>query len=194
MRALQALARRSGCGVTLGLAERDGVRVYNSAICIDADGTLLGHHRKLQLFGPMEAASFTPGESGYAVFDLCGRRTGLLICYDVEFPGHVAALRDLGAELILVPTANPAGYEQVPRILLPARAHEARATIAYANFCGTERGLAFGGLSVIVGPDAQPLAQAGTGEALLVVDLAPVAAIAPDRLSDHGTAYRPVPH
>lgn len=60
MRALQALARRSGCGVTLGLAERDGVRVYNSAICIDADGTLLGHHRKLQLFGPMEAASFTP--------------------------------------------------------------------------------------------------------------------------------------
>lgn len=192
LRDLQAQAARIGCGVTLGFAERSGEAVYNSAVCIGADGTLRGHHRKLQLFGAMEAASFTPGNSGYAVFDLEGRRAGLLICYDVEFPGHVAALRDLGAELILVPTANPAGYEQVPRILLPARAHEARATIAYANFCGSEAGLDFGGLSVIVGPDAQPLAQAGTGPALLVVDLAPVAAIAPEHLSSHAQEYRAV--
>lgn len=187
---LSAMARAAGCGLTLGFAERADGTVFNSAVAFGADGERLGCHRKIQLYGAMERESFGPGKAQYAVFDYGGVRTGLLICYDVEFPGHVAALRDLGVELILVPTANPSGYEHVSRALVPARAHEGRAVIAYANYCGAEAGLQFGGLSLIAGPDAQPLVQAGTGEALLIADLSGVAGIPADRLSAQAEEYR----
>ncbi|OSP54905.1 carbon-nitrogen hydrolase family protein [Pseudoruegeria sp. SK021] len=168
---LADMCRMAGCGVTLGWAERDGDAVYNSATCFGSDGQVLGHYRKLQLFGPMEAESFTAGNRSSEVFDLGGMKTGLLICYDVEFPQLVEGLHAKGADLILVPTANPVGYEHVQHVLIPARAYDAGAVIAYANYCGDEAGLAFSGLSLIAGPDAAPLASAGKSEALLIVDL-----------------------
>ena len=167
---LSAMARAAGCGLVLGWAERDGAAVYNAATAWDAQGQELGHYRKIQLFGPMEKASFRPGAS-YCLFDLAGVRAALLICYDVEFAPHVAALAAQGARLILVPAANPEGFGHVSTALVPARAAEAGVTIAYANYCGAEAGLAYGGLSLIVGPDARPLVSAGRGEALLIADL-----------------------
>lgn len=189
--AIRGMARTSGCGVTLGWAERDGNRIFNAATAIGPDGALLGHYRKIQLFGPMENAGFARGDSGYVLFDHLGRRFGLLICYDIEFPGHAAALRDRGAQVILAPTANPVGYDHVPQLLVPARAYESRATVVYANWAGTEAGLAFGGLSVIAGPDGRPMAQAAsTGEALLLVDLAAAEAIPAERLSTQDFDWR----
>jgi predicted amidohydrolase len=185
------MARDAGCGVTLGWAERDGNRVYNAATAISPEGGILGHYRKIQLFGPLENAAFSRGDRGYALFDFLGRRFGLLICYDIEFPGHAAALRDRGAQVILVPTANPVGYDHVQQVLVPARAYESRTVIAYANWAGTEAGLTFGGLSLIAGPDARPLAQAAaTGEALLIVDLAAADAIPAERLSTQDFDWR----
>ena len=183
---LSDLCRRHGCGLTIGWAERAGDTIYNAATCVDATGQTLAHYRKIQLFGPIEAACFTPGDS-YCTFDLHGQRAALLICYDVEFAHHVRALADQGATLLLVPTANPAGFDAVADTLVPARAAENRITIAYANLCGTEAGLTYGGKSVIVGPDAQPLASAGRGETLLIVDLDAIAALDPATL---GTQVR----
>ena len=189
---LAAEARRTGCGLCLGWAERDGDAVYNAATVIGPDGRILSHYRKIQLFGAMEEASFARGSDLGPVVTLAGQHLATLVCYDIEFPGHAAALAMAGARLILVPTANPAGYEHVQRVLVPARAHETGAVVAYANYFGTERGLTYGGLSVIAGPDGQPLAMAGPrGEALLIVDLAAAEAV-PDqgRATLHG-AYRP---
>lgn len=171
-RRLAGMAREAGCGLTVGWAERDGDAVYNAATAFDRDGTILGHYRKIQLFGPMEAASFAPGGS-YCLFDLDGVKTGLMICYDVEFAPHVRALAERGARLLLVPTANPAGFEHVSTAFVPARAAEMDLTIAYANFCGDEAGLAYGGRSLIAGPDAQVIAAAGRAECLLVATLGP---------------------
>ncbi len=160
---------------------RDGEAVYNAATVIGADGRVLSHYRKIQLFGPMESQSFQRGDRLGPVFTLEGRPAAMLVCYDIEFPGHAAALSAAGARLILVPTANPMGYEHVQRLLVPARAHENRAVVAYANYYGSEGDTVFGGLSVIAGPDGQPLAMAGArGEALLIVDLAAVEAIPPE--------------
>lgn len=167
---LSAMAREVGCGLCLGWAERDGETVYNSATCWDATGAEVGHYRKIQLFGPMEKASFAAGDA-YCLFELEGIRASMLICYDVEFAPHVKALAQRGAELILVPTANPAGFEHVSSIFVPARAAESGVTIAYANFCGTDAGLEFGGNSVIAGPDARLIAKAGTVETLLIAEV-----------------------
>lgn len=168
---LREMAQAAGVGVTLGWAEQAQDGRYNSAVAIGTDGAVLAHYRKIQLFGAMEPASFRPGTTPPPVFDLDGRRVGLLICYDIEFPAHAAELAHRGAELLLVPTANPAGFDHVPSVLVPARAHESALVIAYANYCGTEAGLTYGGHSVIVGPDARPIAAAGDTQALLIADL-----------------------
>jgi len=191
MQRLSALAKRTGCGITIGWAETAGGKVYNAATCFDGRGGQLAHYRKIQLYGPMEQASYAFGDS-YTVFDLWGRKAALLICYDVEFPQHCIALARQGVSLILVPTANPRGFEYVSDTLVPARAAEMQLTIAYANFCGTEGDITFGGRSVIVGPDGKPLAAAGIGETLLVTDLAAIETIDKTMLSQQQTDYRRV--
>ncbi|WP_112310508.1 carbon-nitrogen hydrolase family protein [Pseudogemmobacter bohemicus] len=189
---LRAEAARQGCGLCFGWAERDGDRVYNAATTIGPDGAVLAHYRKIQLFGPMERSSFLPGDTLCPVFSLEGRRLAMLICYDVEFPQHAGALARAGVGLILVPTANPAGFEHVQRILVPARASEGNCTVAYANLVGPEGDLTFGGLSVIAGPDGQPLASAGArGEALLIVDLAAADLVPVALRSEQAVDYRP---
>jgi len=168
---LSGMARAAECGLVIGFPERDGLTVYNSAVAINANGELLARYRKIQLFGEKETALFAPGES-YATFDWKGRKVGLLICYDIEFPEHVRALRRLGAELILVPTANMEPFSFVSRTMVPSRAHENAVSIAYANYCGVERDLSYVGLSVIVAADGTVLQSAGTDdETMLLANL-----------------------
>lgn len=189
---LSALARTNRCGLTLGWAEREGEHVFNAAGCFDAAGLKLAHYRKLQLFGAMEQSVFAPG-TGYEIFDLGGIRTALLICYDVEFAPHCRALKERGAELLLVPTANPAGFEHVSDVLLPARAVENNLTIAYANYCGRDNGLTFAGGSLVAGPDGEILAKTGKAETLLITDLAGVDAIDTSRISTQHHDFREAP-
>ena len=102
---------------------------------------------------------------------LGGWSLGLLICYEVEFPEMVRDLAIRGAEVICVPTANMPEYDAVQTVLLPARALENTAYVTYANYCGVEGDLAYGGLSEAAGPDGKVLARAGDEPALLVVDV-----------------------
>jgi 5-aminopentanamidase len=189
---LSALARNADCGLCIGWAEAGEGATFNAAGVFGPDGRMLAHYRKIQLYGAMERGVFCPGTALPPVFDLAGRRIGLLICYDIEFPQHAAGLAQRGADLILVPTANPAGFDHVAQVLVPARASEGRMTVAYANLCGTEGGLAYGGGSVIVGPDARSIATAGRGEALLICDLPAIADFDPALLSAQDSDYRPV--
>ncbi|KAB2541184.1 nitrilase [Salipiger aestuarii] len=188
---LAAMARDAGCGLTIGWAERDGDAVYNAATAFGSDGKVLGHYRKVQLFGPMERASFQPGD-GFCSFDLGGVKCTLLICYDIEHAAHVTALAARGVTLFLVPTANPQGFEHVQRLLVPARAAELNVTVAYANYCGEDAGLAFGGCSVIAGPLGAVLAQAGAQETLLMTDIPGTRGIDPLLLSTQLTDFRKI--
>jgi predicted amidohydrolase len=182
---LCALCQSHGVALTIGLPEYTDpeytdpeytdpedtdAAVYNSAYAIGAEGKVLASYRKVQLFGPREAALFAPGDQ-LVTFDYLGTRFGLLICYDVEFPEHVRALARVGAEAILVPTANMMPFVNVNVIQVPGRALENGVTIAYANFCGSEGDLDYVGCSVIAGPDGYPLAMKGTGPGLLVAEL-----------------------
>lgn len=189
---LARLCRRHGVALAIGLPEYTGEAVYNAAFVWSGTGEELARYRKVQLFGPREAALFTPGER-LVTFDHGGVRFGLLICYDVEFPEHVRALARAGAQAILVPTANMMPFVNVNQILLPARAAENAVTIAYANYCGSEGDLDYVGMSAISGPDGYPLACMGARPGLLVAAL-------PSGWSEHGIPaatqladYRPAP-
>lgn len=182
-RAMGEIARQTRCAICYGWAERLGDQVFNVASVLDKTGARIAHYRKIQLFGDMEKASFAFGTQAPPVFELNGTRMGLLICYDIEFPEHARALARAGCELILVPTANPVGYDHVPDLLVRARANENAVTVVYANYSGPDGGISFGGRSIIAGPDGQPLAQAGTGPAMLVADIPHRAEYPPEVMS-----------
>jgi len=172
MRRLADSARKTGCALVVGYAQRDGDSVYNAAACFGPDGRLLANYRKVQLYGPRERAIYAPGDA-YALFPLAGETAALLICYDVEFAPHVKALADRGATVILNPTANMMPFTHVVRYTVPAMAANHAVTIAYANYCGSEGDLTYVGGSQIVGPHGEVLALAGDHPALLVAEVPP---------------------
>lgn len=167
---ISGLCRAHNCGLVLGYAERDGDALFNAAIAIDAMGVTVARYRKIQLFGPREKALYQPGTQ-YAIFDLLGQRAAILICYDIEFAPHVAALAAKGVTLIFVPTANMVPFDHVVRHTVPAMAANYGITIVYANYCGTEGDLTYVGGSLIVSPHGEILAQAGQGPAQLAAEI-----------------------
>jgi 5-aminopentanamidase len=187
--ALSTACRNAGCGLCVGYAERSGDRVYNSAVAIDATGKRRADYRKIQLYGPREKAIYTPGDA-YATFDLDGIRTAILICYDVEFAPHVAALAAQGVSLILTPTANMEPFHHVVRATVPAMAANHAVRIVYANYCGTEGDLTYIGGSLMAAEDGSVVAQAGRGPALIIADLPDT--LNRDMLYTQAADYRPI--
>jgi 5-aminopentanamidase len=185
---LSDLAAKANCGLVVGYAERDGDRVYNAAVAVGPDGQTLAHYRKIQLYGTREKAIYAPGDD-YVIFDLAGIKATILICYDIEFAPHVAALSARGATLFLVPTANMLPFTHVVRATVPAMAANHGITIAYANYCGVEGDLAYVGGSLIAGPHGEVLAQTGEHPALLIVD---VPDADPARLSTQSADFRKI--
>lgn len=143
---LSAMAIAAGCGVVVRYVERDGDRLYNAAVAFGTMGEELAHYRKVQLYGPREKALFTPGDA-YATFTLAGKKTALLICYDIELSLHIAALKARGVELILYPTASMSPFTYVAKAKVPSLAANHALTIAYANYCGLKGELTYVGLS-----------------------------------------------
>ncbi len=171
MRLLE-IAKVSGIAIVTGFAERRGADLYNSALAISAEGQICGHHNKVFLFGDREKQIYKPG-SGFPVFELAGRRCGLSICYDIEFPEVTRDMKKRGVEVVFVPTANMEPYNDVPTTLVRARALESGVAIVYANLSGVEGDQQYTGLSAVVLPDGKDLARAGSDACILIGDLGP---------------------
>lgn len=172
VRSLQKIAATCDVAIITGFAEKHGTDLYNSAIAIAADGTIVGHHHKVFLFGEKEKLTFRAGTE-FPVFELAGRTCGLAICYDIEFPEVPRDMSKRGAEIIFVPTANMEPYFEVPTTLVRSRALENGVAIVYANICGIERDQRYTGLSGVVLPDGRDLARAGHDDCILICDLEP---------------------
>jgi predicted amidohydrolase len=167
--AVAAIAQRHGIAIVYGYPETNPCeKPFNAAQAIAPDGTRLTNYRKTHLFGDMDRAQFSAGNTASQVFEHQGWRLGLLICYDVEFPETVRSLALQGADAVLVPTANMEGFDEVQNLLVPARACENRVYLAYANACGAEGGTRYGGLSRVCTPEGPAVSQAGRADALLL--------------------------
>lgn len=191
VKAVAAIARRHGIAVVFGHPERnDGGKVGNSAVCVDAGGQVLGRYRKTHLFGDLDRDMFVAGAGDEALFDFHGWKLGMLICYDVEFPENTRRLALQGADLIVVPTANMVGFDFVAQHLVPTRAYENQVFVAYANFCGQEADLAYGGLSCVAAPDGTVPARGGRLASLLLADLRSEALVEGRRRQHHLEDFR----
>jgi predicted amidohydrolase len=167
VRHLALLCRRYGLHVVSGLNERDGDRLYNSAVLVGPGG-YVGRYRKLHLF-MNEKDHFTPGDGGLPVFDIGSCRVGMLICFDWMFPEAWRVLALRGADLICHPS----------NLVLPGLAQRAvpihalinRVYVVTANRTGVEGDLSFTGLSLIAGPPGDVLVQApASGEKVGIVE------------------------
>lgn len=167
---LKKIAQQSEIAIIVGFPEKDQTDVFNSAVAVDSKGNLVGHHRKVFLFGDKEKSLFKAGER-FNSFELNGHRCGMTICYDIEFPESVRTLAQQDVEIVFNPTANMVPYFEVPKTLARARALENGVFVIYANLSGEENGLQYTGLSAIIGPDGLDLARAGKEAATIMASI-----------------------
>ena len=102
------VARELSAVIPVSFYEKDGNRLFNSVAVIDADGELLGVHRKTHIPDDhyyQEKFYFTPGDTGFRTWQTRYGCIGVGICWDQWFPETARALAVNGAELLLYPTA-----------------------------------------------------------------------------------------
>ncbi len=158
------LAQQYHLHVVLSLHERDGHRIYNTAVLIGPDGALIGKYRKVCLPHAEVESGIAPGDD-YPVFDTRLGKVGMMICYDGFFPEVARELTKRGAEVIAWPVwgCDP--------LLARARANENRVFIASSTYTEPKGNWM---LSAVYDRDGTPLASAARwGEVVVVeVDLA----------------------
>ncbi|MBA3911800.1 MAG: N-carbamoylputrescine amidase [Rhodobacter sp.] len=193
-----ALARELGVVLPVSFFERAGPAFFNSVAIVDADGRVLGIYRKSHIpQGPgyEEKYYFSPGDTGFRVWETGFGRIGVGICWDQWFPECARAMALLGAEMLLYPTAigsePPApGYDSQPHWEMVMRGHAAAniLPVIAANRIGAEtapggREVTFYGSSFIADHAGQVLAKAGRDEETVLVHRFDLDAIADLRAS-----------
>ncbi|HSB31668.1 MAG TPA: nitrilase-related carbon-nitrogen hydrolase, partial [Candidatus Sulfobium mesophilum] len=146
--------------VVAGIAERDSGSFYNSAVLTGPEG-FIGAYRKIHLFSE-EKLWFSPGNSGFKVWDTPVGKIGIMICFDWFFPESARTLALKGADVIAHPANLVLPY--CPDAM-PTRCLENRVFAVTANRTGSEeRGgkerLEFIGTSEIVSPAGEILYRA----------------------------------
>ena len=102
------IARELSVVLPISFYERSGNTMFNSVAVLDSDGTNLGIYRKTHIPDDhyyQEKFYFTPGDTGFKVFETAYGKVGIGICWDQWFPETARALALMGAEVILYPTA-----------------------------------------------------------------------------------------
>jgi len=103
-----AVAKELNVVLPISVFERAGQSFFNTIVIIDADGSNLGFYRKSHIpDGPgySEKFYFSPGDTGFKVWDTKFARIGVGICWDQWFPETARAMALMGAELLFFPTA-----------------------------------------------------------------------------------------
>lgn len=147
VRRFQAVAGELGVVIPVSFYERDVQRLFNSIAMIDADGSILGVYRKTHIPDDhfyQEKFYFTPGDTGFKVFETRFGTVGVGICWDQWFPETARCMAVQGAEILLYPTAI--GSEPILNVdssghwqrVMQGHAAANLVPVAAANRIGTE--------------------------------------------------------
>ena len=108
VRRFQTVAKELSVVLPISFYEQDGNVLYNSVAMIDADGSVMGVYRKTHIPDDhfyQEKFYFTPGDTGFKVWDTRFGKIGVGICWDQWFPEAARCMALVGAELLFYPTA-----------------------------------------------------------------------------------------
>ncbi len=171
---LQKIALETGAVIIASLFEKRTTGIYhNTTAVIDADGSYLGKYRKNHIPddpGFYEKFYFTPGDTGYKVFETKFAKIGVLICWDQWYPEAARITSLMGAEILFFPTAI--GWEPDTSTAVNAEQYQAWQTIQRShaiangvhvvavNRVGREADTIFWGGSFVANPFGTVLFQA----------------------------------
>ncbi len=154
--------------------EMEGKR-YDASLFIEPDGKLKGiskmvHIAQAEQF--YEQDYYTPSGDGFKVFETPYGKIGIVICYDRHLPESIRTCTLLGADLIIVPTANTKAepmemFEWEMRV----QAMQNQVFLAMCNRTGLEGEMDFAGESIVIHPSGEVLAKADDKEQLLICDI-----------------------
>jgi N-carbamoylputrescine amidase len=173
---MQPLARERQVVLVLPIFEKDGGDTYyNAAVVIDSGGEILGVYRKVHIPQiPLweEKSYFSPGNTGFPVFQTSSGRIGVQICWDNFFPEGTRCLTLNGAEIIFAPTAAAFASQHRWQTMISANAMANGVFIMRVNRVGSEQKQDFYGRSFCVGPEGE-LRGSPTGmkEGILFADI-----------------------
>ncbi len=171
------LAKRKRMVIVAGLPERSGASYFNSAVVVGPQG-FIGCYRKTHLFFE-ETLFFTPGDSGFHVWDIGQAKIGVMICFDWYYPEAARTLALRGADILCHPSNLV--LPNCPDSM-PVRCLENRVFAITCNRTGSEaRGgkdpLTYIGCSEIVTPRGTILHRASRDQdELCVLEIDPVEA------------------
>jgi N-carbamoylputrescine amidase len=179
---MQKLAEELGVVLPVSVFERANNTHYNTVVIIDADGEQLGLYRKSHIpDGPgyQEKFYFSPGDTGFRVWETAYATIGVAICWDQWFPECARAMALQGADFLFYPTAigsepNDGDYDSSDHWQRVMQGHAAAnmVPVIAANRIGFEQGrtcdLTFYGRSFIAGQEGEILVGANGDEAILV--------------------------
>ena len=174
-RAFQQLLQGTDALIVYGLIERDGEDFYTSAVVVGAD-KIVAHYRKTHLWWRAdgvrhEPTFFRPGNK-LVTFDVKGHKTGVIICYDGDFPEMTRAYANLECTMLL--WLNNRGSRGHREVLPLVKAN----TIIMATSCccgKNEAGAACGGGSNITDKDGSLLAEIWDKQGIIYADVDPSA-------------------
>ncbi|QEM69807.1 carbon-nitrogen family hydrolase [Geobacter sp. FeAm09] len=167
---LLALSRELNLVIVGSMPEPGGDKVFNTVFLVD-NGTLAGVYRKIHLFSLLgEDRAFSGGDRWLLAETSLGP-VGVIVCYDLRFPELSRRLAVEGARVICIPAQWPRPREEHWRTLVRARAIENQLFVVACNACGPSGKLNLFGMSMIVDPQGEVLAEAGDGEGEIVASL-----------------------
>ncbi len=158
---IAALARKYGLMIAIGLDEKDGGKLYDSAILVDKRGKLLWKHRKINVLAELMDPPYAEGTpEGIGVVDTEYGRIGLLICADTFGDPLFERVKRLKPDLMLVPYGWAAEIDKWPghakelEHLISRRAAEIQCPLVGTDLVGVMsqgpwRGRTYGGASFV---------------------------------------------
>ena len=148
---------------------------YDASLWIEPDGSIkdiskMVHIAQAEKF--YEQDYYTPSDDGFKVFDTPFGKIGIVICYDRHLPESIRTCTIMGANLIIVPTANTKAeplemFEWEMRV----QAMQNQVFIAMCNRVGKEDDMDFAGESLVINPKGDVIVKAGDREQLLVCEI-----------------------
>lgn len=131
------MAKAMNAAVCGSLIALDGSRMFNRMAAVGPGGGILGHYDKIHLFAPMGETRELERGSKAAVFDYCGVRFGMAICYDLRFPAMFQRMASSGVHVVLVSSEWPYARRVAMDTLCRARAIENQCFLAISNRAGS---------------------------------------------------------
>ncbi len=195
MTCIKDKARQHGVHIIATIYEEETPGIcFDTAMVVDPQGQIAGKYRKTHpaAYRSLETIYYRYG-SKYPVFQIHDWRVGIVICYDLFFPEPARCVTLNGAELVIAPFAEPAGFLSPATSNIPndtgeekidqemwyyqwharmrVRALENTIYLAPCNHTGQEDEAVFAGGTLIVDPRGRVISEAGAEEGIITAEL-----------------------